>query len=42
MMYSDLAAWYHLIDPVADHEDEAEAYLAAFDRAVVGPAETLL
>ncbi|HSK09541.1 MAG TPA: class I SAM-dependent methyltransferase [Vicinamibacterales bacterium] len=41
-MYSELTPWYHLIDPVADHEDEAEAYLAGFARAVTGPAETLL
>jgi len=41
-MYSDLTPWYHLIDPVADHEDEAEAYLAAFARAVAEPSGTLL
>ena len=41
-LYSDLAPWYHLIDPVADHEDEAEAYRNAFESAVEGRAETLL
>lgn len=42
MIYSDLASWYSLIDPVTDHADEAEAYLAAFAHAVAGPAETML
>lgn len=42
MIYFDLAPWYPLIDPVADHADEAEAYVAAFARTVTGPAETML
>lgn len=42
MMYTALSPWYHLIDPVADHEDEAEAYRHAFERAVTGPADALL
>jgi trans-aconitate methyltransferase len=41
-IYSDLTAWYHLIDPRADHLEEAEAYESALRRGVVGRAETLL
>lgn len=41
-IYSDLASWYSLIDPVADHADEAEVYAAALASAVDGPAETML
>ncbi len=33
LLYSDLAAWYHLIDPVADHEREAGVYLQHLERA---------
>jgi trans-aconitate methyltransferase len=41
-LYSELTDWYHLIDPAADHADEADVYREAFLRAVSGPAETLL
>ncbi len=42
LLYSDLASWYRLVDPVADHQDEAEVYGAALSRAIKGRAETLL
>ena len=34
--------WYRLMDPLADHEDEAACYREALDRAALPPAETLL
>ena len=42
LIYGDLVSWYRLVDPTADHEDEATAYLKALDRAATPPAETLL
>ena len=41
-IYDDLTPWYRLIDPPADHEDEATVYARALARAVTGPARTLL
>jgi hypothetical protein len=41
-IYDDLTPWYRLIDPPADHLDEATAYARALTAAVTGPAETLL
>jgi hypothetical protein len=41
-LYTDLTPWYHLIDPVADHDDEARHYVETFGHAVDGPTETLL
>jgi len=41
-LYTDLTSWYPLVDPVSDHADEAEAYEAAFARAVSGCAAALL
>ena len=42
LIYGDLVSWYRLVDPPADHEDEATCYLEALDRAAAQPAETLL
>lgn len=42
-IYGPLAArWYHLLDPVEDHEEEAACYEAALVRGSSPPAETLL
>jgi SAM-dependent methyltransferase len=41
-LYSELTPWYHLVDPAADHADEAACYEAAFLRGIDGPARTLL
>jgi SAM-dependent methyltransferase len=41
-LYSELAPWYHLVDPAADHADEAACFEAAFRRGIAGPAATLL
>lgn len=42
MLYRDLVPWYRLVDPPADHDDEAACYLEALERAASPPAETLL
>lgn len=42
LLYSELTSWYRLVDPPADHVEEAAAYEAAFTGAIVGPADTLL
>jgi trans-aconitate methyltransferase len=42
LLYGDLVPWYRLIDPPEDHGDEVECYRAGLERAVRGPAETLL
>jgi SAM-dependent methyltransferase len=41
-IYDDLTPWYRLIDPPADHLEEAAAYTRALTGAVIGRAETLL
>lgn len=42
LLYRDLVPWYRLVDPPADHEDEATCYREALERAASPPAETLL
>jgi SAM-dependent methyltransferase len=44
LLYSDteLVDWYHLVDPPADHADEAVTFLAAFTRALGAAPTTLL
>jgi SAM-dependent methyltransferase len=42
LLYSELVPWYHLLDPAEDHLDEAESFQDAFERAAVGPTDTLL
>lgn len=42
LLYGPLVPWYRLLDPPADHADEAASYQAALERAVSPPAETLL
>jgi trans-aconitate methyltransferase len=41
-LYSTITDWYHLVDPVEDHADEAQSYERALLSAVKGPAATLL
>lgn len=41
-LYGDLTAWYRLVDPPADHGDEAAIYGEALVAACTPPAETLL
>jgi SAM-dependent methyltransferase len=42
LLYGELVPWYRLLDPTADHADEAAAYVAALERAGAPPAGTLL
>jgi SAM-dependent methyltransferase len=42
LLYSDLIPWYRLVDPPADHLEEAACYQAAFERAASPKPETLL
>jgi trans-aconitate methyltransferase len=41
-IYDDLTPWYRLIDPPADHLEEATVYTRALTGAVTGRAESLL
>lgn len=42
LLYSDLTSWYRLVDPLADHSDEAATYQDGFDRVVGHRPATLL
>ncbi|HEX6100907.1 MAG TPA: class I SAM-dependent methyltransferase [Thermoanaerobaculia bacterium] len=42
LLYRELVDWYRLVDPPADHADEAAAYQAALERAAAPRPETLL
>jgi SAM-dependent methyltransferase len=42
LLYGELVPWYRLIDPVADHADEAAAYVAMLARAGAPAGGTLL
>ena len=42
LLYSTLTPWYRLIDPPADHVDEAAAFVEALAGATDGAAHTLL
>lgn len=42
LLYSDLTSWYRLVDPLADHSDEAVAYQDGFDRVLGRRPATLL
>ena len=42
MLYSELVSWYRLVDPPADHADEAEVFQSAFRRAITPAPMTLL
>jgi hypothetical protein len=33
LLYGELVPWYRLVDPPADHLDEATAYREALERA---------
>ena len=40
LLYRDLVPWYRLVDPPADHLDEAACYQAAFESAA-SPRSTI-
>jgi SAM-dependent methyltransferase len=42
LLYSELVPWYRLVDPPADHFDEAESYREALERAASPTPEKLL
>jgi SAM-dependent methyltransferase len=42
LLYGELVPWYRLVDPPADHADEARCYGDALDKAITPRAETLL
>jgi SAM-dependent methyltransferase len=42
LLYGELTPWYFLLDPTADHLDEAASYQHAIERASEPRAETLL
>jgi SAM-dependent methyltransferase len=42
LLYKELVPWYRLVDPPADHADEAAAYQAALERGASPRPETLL
>src|SRR5579871_3012379 len=42
LIYNELTPWYRLLDPPADHRDEAACYRDAFQRAIGSPSPTLL
>ena len=42
LLYGELTPWYRLLDPVADHADEAAAYVATLERGGATPGGTLL
>ncbi len=42
LLYGELVPWYRLLDPPADHLEEATAYREALERAVTPRVETLL
>ena len=42
LLYGELTPWYRLLDPVADHADEAAAYAAALARGGAASGGTLL
>ena len=42
LLYEGLTGWYRLVDPPADHADEAACYRAALERAASPAPETLL
>jgi len=42
LLYGELTPWYRLLDPVADHADEAAAYVGALLRAGAPRGGTLL
>jgi SAM-dependent methyltransferase len=42
LLYDELTPWYRLLDPPADHADEAACYRRALEAAASGQVETLL
>jgi len=42
LLYGELVPWYRLVDPPAEHLDEAASYQAALERAALPRPETLL
>lgn len=42
LIYGELVSWYRLLDPPAEHQEEAAAFQAAFERTVSPAPLTLL
>jgi trans-aconitate methyltransferase len=42
LLYGELVPWYRLLDPPADHRDEAASYRRALERGATPRPETLL
>ena len=42
LLYGELVSWYRLVDPPADHGDEAAVFRQAFARVIAPRPETLL
>src|SRR5438105_4983770 len=42
LLYGELTPWYRLLDPAADHADEAAAYAGLLEGAGAGSGGTLL
>lgn len=42
LLYEELVPWYRLLDPIEEHEEEAELFAQALKSAIVGPAHSLL
>ena len=42
LLYRELVPWYRLVDPAADHADEAASYQAALERGASPAPDTLL
>src|SRR5687768_13232951 len=42
LLYGDLAPYYSLVDPAADHRDEVASYVKALEAAATPRPETLL
>jgi SAM-dependent methyltransferase len=42
LLYGELVPWYRLLDPPADHEEEADSFQAAIERIASPRPETLL
>lgn len=41
-IYDTLVSWYPLLDPLEDHAEEVAQYASSLERAITGPARTLL
>src|SRR5579871_6981494 len=41
-MYEELAKWWPLLSPPEEYEDEAEFFLAVFEKSGVSPLDTMV